>query len=174
MNVRAAEPTLNTHKFHVYNQRFALTAESGTNRAGSIATVTMEIAERERGGRGYLWSDKTAVQLTDLEMPEVIATLLGWRSVCQFSHHGPNRDKSIRVARDAERQRVVVQVSRPDVGRRTVALIEAEQAALAALVFSQYARNRAPVEQGPLFAMLQAVFRGSPGRPPPPDIGRTS
>lgn len=76
----------------------------------TVATVTMEIAEKDRDGRGYLRQDKTAIQLTDLEMPEVIATLLGWRSVCEFSHHGPDRDKSIRVARDAARERTVVQV----------------------------------------------------------------
>lgn len=46
---------------------------------------------------GVDWSRKIALQVTREELPLLVAVIMGWRQVFEVRHHGPARNKSMRL-----------------------------------------------------------------------------
>lgn len=79
---------------HVYaRNKAALTFSEDTTRSGEYPTIRLEAAFATQDGRGFDWSNKTAIQVTRNELPEVVAVLAGVKSSCEFKNHGENSNK---------------------------------------------------------------------------------
>lgn len=125
---------------HVYG-RFAFAFDATTGPTGR-PTVGIDAAERAPGaGRQApgLWDDKIRLHLTAIELPEVIAVLLGWLPRCEFKHHGPAKDKGFEL--EHQGQNLFIKVFRPKTVR-AVAIDPEGALRVAHLMLHQFCRAR--------------------------------
>lgn len=97
---------------HIYGSTAALAIEHATTRDGGRSCVQVEAAAANGTRPGYMWQEKIALQLTEHEVLELIATLCGDQQRATFRHHGPDRDKSVDVVAQGDRESFLVAVRR--------------------------------------------------------------
>jgi len=102
------------HKIH--GARFAVAIEHTNDRAGRSA-LQIEAAERVPQSKVWDWAGKIIVQLKDPEVVEVLAVLQGRAARASFSHHGPNRDKSVELVAQPNTSNFMLAVRQGDVAR---------------------------------------------------------
>lgn len=89
--------------------------------------------------KAYDWGSKISIQVTMSELPIVIGVLLGSAPSCEFSSHGPKKDKSFNIENQGDKFFIsVIQGGKSAVGVG-VPLIDAMQ--VGHLALSQYLDN---------------------------------
>ena len=76
---------------HVYGGKAALCFEPDETRSG-VPTIAVDAAHAV-GEREYSWKEKLRIQFTTLELPQVVAVLVGSVPRCEFKGHGPGKNK---------------------------------------------------------------------------------
>lgn len=91
---------------HVYaRNNAALCFEADIARSG-FKTIALDGAKSQ--GNNFDWANKTRIQLTKGEIPEVLAVLSGHSTYCEFKNHGPSNNKGFSMARQGEKVYVKV------------------------------------------------------------------
>jgi len=80
--------------YHVYGKD-ALCFEVAETRGG-FKTIQIDAA-KAGNGKQKDWANKITIQLTSAELPIVLAVLMRAKERCEFSAHGPNKDKGFRM-----------------------------------------------------------------------------
>lgn len=82
---------------HVYGGKSALCFQEDETKNG-FPTISIDGATAT-APRSYDWANKIRVQLTRQELPSVAAVLVGAQPKCNFSSHGPQKDKGFELER---------------------------------------------------------------------------
>ena len=164
---------------HVYNERFALTAEPlHPDAHASTYRLNLEIAAaRSDGGRGFDWriGAKISVHLAPRELSDVFAVLSGWRERTESTNRGASRNKGYRVFVDGGH--VIVQIFVPQ-GRRTVKLEPFDRFVLGSLALELLTAEARGPGIDTVFQQLRAAYEqpeshGAPrGAKPAVDVAR--
>ena len=144
---------------HVYNDRFALTAEPlHPDAHASTYRLNLEVAAaRSDGGSGFNWAvgAKISVHLAPREMSDLFAVLNGWRERAESTHRGASRNKGYRVFVDGGH--VIVQLFVPQ-GRRTVKLEPYDRFAVSSLVLELVTAEARGPGIDTVFQQLRAAY----------------
>lgn len=97
--------------FHVYGTTGALKFELGANESGRPVLV---VDGCNKIGGAYDWANKTILQISDRELPGLLCCVLGFTVEYNAQHHGAQRNKSIHLFNQPERERLYVKLSRPE------------------------------------------------------------
>jgi len=81
--------------YHVYGGKAALCFNADLTRKG-FYTVALDGA-MATAPRKYNWTDKIRIQMTNRELPDVLAVLLGYKPECAYQNHGPQNNKGFRI-----------------------------------------------------------------------------
>ncbi|KZX82186.1 hypothetical protein A3715_00050 [Oleiphilus sp. HI0009] len=74
----------------LYNPKMKLNVQAVYKRGNNWPTINVEIAPNTAGN----WDGKISLQVhPEIELPEILPVLLGRSVRCEFSYHGPNRNK---------------------------------------------------------------------------------
>jgi len=91
---------------HVYaRNNAALCFEADVARSG-FQTIALDGAKA--AGTNFDWKNKTRIQLTKGEVPEVLAVLSGHSRFCEFKNHGPSNNKGFSMERQGEKVYVTI------------------------------------------------------------------
>lgn len=83
--------------FHVYGGKAALCFETDMTKS-NVPTVALDAATAS-APRQFDWANKTRLQLTRAELPEVVAVFMGVKGSCKFQNHGPDSSKGFEIER---------------------------------------------------------------------------
>lgn len=87
--------------FHVYGGKAALCFETDMTK-NNVPTVALDAATAS-APRQFDWANKTRLQLTRAELPEVAAVFMGIKGGCKFQNHGPDSSKGFEIERQPQR-----------------------------------------------------------------------
>lgn len=63
------------------------------------AFPTVRIEAASAAGNNFDWKNKTSIQLTQAELPQVFAVLIGVKEACEFKNHGEAKNKGFSMER---------------------------------------------------------------------------
>lgn len=94
---------------HVYAGKAALCFEADETRGNpargvpGVPTVALDAAPA-LGEREYDWKNrKIRIQMTRLELPQVLAVLIGASQQCEFKNHGPENNKGFSIENQGDK-----------------------------------------------------------------------
>lgn len=94
---------------HVYGGKAALCFEADETRGNpargipGVPTVALDAAPAV-GEREYDWKNrKIRIQMTRLELPQVLAVLIGASPGCEFKNHGPENNKGFSIENQGDK-----------------------------------------------------------------------
>ncbi|MGI9293908.1 MAG: hypothetical protein ACR2PS_07980 [Pseudomonadales bacterium] len=143
--------------FKVYGAKSALEFREHTA-TKKYATVIIEAAGAI-GPRNYDWSNKTAVQVMDRELPAVASVLSGLTPKCEFKNHGPGKNKGYSI--EAQKGAFFVRVFRSGDNKamHAVPMPAEDSFYINAMILRQLARAIPDVDGALIGAALRAYAR---------------
>ena len=140
--------------FKAYGRKAALEFRAHTSRKG-VPTVMLEGA-RARGEQSYDWANKVSVMMMPRELPTVAGVLLGALPACEFSNHGPQKNKRFLIRRQDDGFFVRVTRSGDADAVFAVPVPHEEAFYVGALVLRQIQRGLRGMDSGLVTAALRA------------------
>ncbi len=126
---------------HIYATNAALSIEAQITRGG-FHTLGIEAARKINGA--YHWDDKIRIQVTPMELPVVISVIMGWIPLCQFKHHGEDKNKGFEIKH--QRTNLYVALEEKDRGGIGVPVSPSDAFGLAALATRQLCANHPEID----------------------------
>lgn len=123
---------------HVYGGKFAACFSSDVSRGGH-STVRIEVAEANGNSRQYNWADKVSIQLSQRELPLVLATLMQWVPKFEGKGHGATNEKWFTL--ENQPCKVFLSVNCKGKSARGVPLMAGDTYALCTLIMRQMLLN---------------------------------
>ena len=123
--------------FHVYGGRFAACFSEDTTQRG-IHTIRVEATEAS-GQRTYNWKNKVAIQLSQRELPLMLATLMLWTSKFEAKGHGQNNEKWMSL--EAQPGKLYLSVQSKGTGARGVAIMAGDAYPITTMIVKQMLAN---------------------------------
>lgn len=123
--------------FHVYGGRFAACFSEDTTQRG-IHTIRVEATEAS-GQRTYNWKNKVAIQLSQRELPLMLATLMLWTSKFEAKGHGQNNEKWMTL--EAQPGKLYLSVQSKGTGARGVAIAPGDAYPITTMIVKQMLAN---------------------------------
>jgi hypothetical protein len=123
--------------FHVYGGRFAACFSEDTTQRG-IHTIRVEATEAS-GQRSYNWKNKVAIQLSQRELPLMLATLMLWTSKFEAKGHGQNNEKWMTL--EAQPGKLYLSVQSKGTGARGVAIAPGDAYPITTMIVKQMLAN---------------------------------
>ncbi|MBV0881633.1 hypothetical protein KTQ42_20335 [Noviherbaspirillum sp. L7-7A] len=123
--------------FHVYGGKFAACFSEDTTQRG-IHTIRVEATEAS-GQRTYNWKNKVAIQLSQRELPLMLATLMLWTSKFEAKGHGQNNEKWMTL--EAQPGKLYLSVQRKGTGARGVAIAAGDAYPITTMIVKQMLAN---------------------------------
>lgn len=139
---------------HVYAKRYALCFEADQTKGG-VHTVAIDAANAI-GERKYDWPNKTRIQMTEAELPVVMAVFLGMVRSAEYKNHGPQKDKGFSI--EDQQQKLFLKVFSPD-GVKAVPIIPEDAFRVSALMLEQAKKNNPDLSGTDIIAMLGRIMR---------------
>lgn len=99
-NDSVAEDHKHQKSWHIYGSKAALCFEVDSTRNG-FPTISIDAAINV-GSRRFDWGNKTRIQLTHDELPNVLAVLIGVQTRFECKSHGAAKNKSVILERQAQ------------------------------------------------------------------------
>ena len=145
--------------FHVYGGKGALCFEADSKRTGE-ATIAIDAA-KSSAPRQYDWSDKVRIQVTQTELPVVAAVFAGILPSCEYSQHGPNKDKGFSIERQ-DKGKIYVKVMAKDKGVRGVPVEGPDVFRVASLLVRQIHKNHPWLDASSVMTLLKTSMKDVP------------
>jgi hypothetical protein len=123
--------------FHVYGGKFAACFSEDTTQRG-IHTIRVEATEAS-GQRTYNWKNKVAIQLSQRELPLMLATLMLWTSKFEAKGHGQNNEKWMTL--EAQPGKLYLSVQSKGTGARGVAIAPGDAYSITTMIVKQMLAN---------------------------------
>ncbi len=123
--------------FHVYGGKFAACFSEDTTQRG-IHTIRVEATEAS-GQRTYNWKNKVAIQLSQRELPLMLATLMLWTSKFEAKGHGQNNEKWMTL--EAQPGKLYLSVQSKGTGARGVAIAAGDAYPITTMIVKQMLAN---------------------------------
>lgn len=123
---------------HVYGGSAAACFSTDVSRAGQ-ATVRIEVAQTSGNSRQYNWTDKVSIQLSQRELPLVLATLMQWVPKFEGKGHGTANEKWFTL--ENQGPKVFLSVNCKGKAVRGVPIMAGDTYALSTLLMRQMLRN---------------------------------
>ncbi|RYE71378.1 MAG: hypothetical protein EOO81_06070 [Oxalobacteraceae bacterium] len=123
--------------FHVYGGKFAACFSEDTTQRG-IHTIRVEATEAS-GQRAYNWKNKVAIQLSQRELPLMLATLMLWTSKFEAKGHGQNNEKWMTL--EAQPGKLYLSVQSKGTGSRGVAIAPGDAYPITTMIVKQMLAN---------------------------------
>ncbi len=89
------EPNVFGKSHHAYGKNWAICVTANSTKAG-FNTINIEVA-KAIGEKRYDWKNKLIVQVTENELPSVVAFCMGNLLNIEHKYHGPNKDKGYSI-----------------------------------------------------------------------------
>lgn len=140
---------------HVYAGTAALCFEADTTRKG-VPTVLLDAA-LATAPKSYDWEHKIRIQMTEQELPCVLAVLLGYLPVCDYKNHGEEGNKGFSVERQTGK--VFVRAFAAGEKLRAVPMTLGDTALVATLIMQQYRRAHPEMDGAMIDAVLMGIGR---------------
>ena len=140
----------------IYAASAALTIETQKNAAETYATLGIEAARRIKGSKTYDWSTKLMIQVTERELPTLLAVLLGYQTCCQFKYHGVDKNKSYTL--QSLRLGRLFTLSSAEHGKISVPVNPTDSFSLSCLAMNQLQRNHGGLSSDVLLTLLKQNF----------------
>ncbi|WP_341744831.1 hypothetical protein [Azonexus hydrophilus] len=102
---------------HVYGSKNAVCFNAGMQRDKTAQTINVESAQA-LGDRRYDWENKIAIQLTQSELPLVLALFMGEIKEIRITSHGASNEKSMTIENQGN-QFFLVMMSKGQAARAT-------------------------------------------------------
>lgn len=144
-------------QFKHYGRLHALTVEACQTRSG-CPTVVFEAASRTDPSFRVDWQNKLSVQLTEHELTEITAVVLGLLPEAEYRHHGPAHNKGCRVIFQPEDASCLITVFSPETGRRAVRINRAERVPLAHLLLEQIICRYPGTSMSDMLTLLRCTY----------------
>ena len=123
--------------FHVYGGKFAACFSEDTSQRG-IHTIRVEATEAS-GQRTYNWKNKVAIQLSQRELPLMLATLMLWTSKFEAKGHGQNNEKWMTL--EVQPGKLYLSVQSKGTGARGVAIAPGDAYPITTMIVKQMLAN---------------------------------
>ena len=123
--------------FHVYGGKFAACFSEDRSQRG-IHTIRVEATEAN-GQRTYNWKNKVAIQLSQRELPLMLATLMLWTSKFEAKGHGQNNEKWMTL--EAQPGKLYLSVQSKGTGARGVAIAPGDAYPITTMIVKQMLAN---------------------------------
>jgi hypothetical protein len=123
--------------FHVYGGKFAACFSEDTTQRG-IHTIRVEATEAN-GQRTYNWKNKVAIQLSQRELPLMLATLMLWTIKFEAKGHGQNNEKWMTL--EAQPGKLYLSVQSKGTGARGVAIAPGDAYPITTMIVKQMLAN---------------------------------
>ena len=142
---------------HIYGNKAALTIEDsrtrGRDNKPGVHTLMIEIARKRAQDSHYDWDNKLSVQLTESEIPELLAVLMGWQTECVFGYHGEGRDKVLNVAHQG--QHLYISMAQGGASAGALSVNAADTFAWSMQLLRQLCRNYGGISADALIIVLK-------------------
>ena len=123
--------------FHVYGGKFAACFSEDTTQRG-IHTIRVEATEAS-GQRTYNWKNKVAIQLSQRELPLMLATLMLWTSRFEARGHGQSNEKWMTL--EAQPGKLYLSVQSKGTGARGIAIAPGDAYPITTMIVKQMLAN---------------------------------
>lgn len=123
--------------YHVYGGKFAACFSEDTTQRG-IHTIRVEATEAV-GQRTYNWKNKVAIQLSQRELPLMLATLMLWTNKFEAKGHGQNNEKWMTL--EAQQGKLYLSVQSKGTGARGVAIAPGDAYPITTMIVKQMLAN---------------------------------
>jgi hypothetical protein len=140
---------------HVYGGKGSLCFNNSITRSGKCHTISLDGANAT-GPKTYNWSEKISVQLTEQELPMVVALFLGYRNKVEYSNHGESNNKGFSFERQ-EGGKIFAKVWAKDKGQRAVPIMPSDVFWVGNMMYQQLKKNLPEIGDTALLAMLRAT-----------------
>ncbi|MCO4319887.1 hypothetical protein [Aliidiomarina quisquiliarum] len=144
-NNRSEQQWADVMRLKVFGGKAALEFFEAETRGGKTGkgwkTIQIDAAYKIQGKEVYDWQRKSIIQITRLELPYVIAVLLGVRSSCAYKAHGPNKDKGFEMERQPNNGSVFFKVFDGQNGTKAVPIPMVEAMMIGHMALAQYLEN---------------------------------
>jgi len=146
--------------YKIYGKNSALSVELTQTRATGRSkpgahTLSFEMADFNsvNAAAGANWNQKTTVQVTAKELPQVVAALAGHIKEVEFKFHGPENNKSYKIT---DRY---ISTSSPG-KQHTVSLYKHDRFEICSLAMKQLQRSHGSLSSDLIYRMLRDCYRG--------------
>lgn len=150
--------------YHVYGGKAALCFEADMKRTGDAATVAIDAAMAS-GERQYDWKSKIRIQITQSELPVVVAVFLGIREGCQYGQHGQEKNKGFVIQRQ-QGGKVYMKVMAKDEPMRAVPIEAPDVFRINALFMRQILKNHPWLDATGAINLIRASVKDYEGANP--------